>query len=39
MRAFNPDNVVKPASNYVQAVVHRAAAEFLVEIEAEAIKE
>ena len=30
MRALNPDNVVKPASNYVQAVVHRAAAERIV---------
>ena len=30
MRAFNPENVVKPASNYVQAVVHAAAAERVV---------
>ncbi len=30
MKAFNPDNVVKPASNYVQAVVHNAAAERVV---------
>lgn len=26
MRIVNPDNVVKPASNYAQDVVHRAAA-------------
>ncbi len=30
MRTLNPDNVVKPASNYVQAVVHSAAAERIV---------
>jgi 2-iminobutanoate/2-iminopropanoate deaminase len=30
MKAFNPDNVVKPASNYVQAVVHSAAAQRVV---------
>lgn len=30
MKAFNPDNVVKPASNYVQAVVHSASAERIV---------
>lgn len=30
MKAFNPDNVVKPASNYVQAVVHSAGAERIV---------
>jgi len=30
MKALNPDNVVKPASNYVQAVVHKAAAERMV---------
>ena len=26
MKTLNPDNVVKPASNYVQGVVHAAAA-------------
>ena len=30
MRAINPDGVVKPASNYAQAVVHSAAAERIV---------
>jgi 2-iminobutanoate/2-iminopropanoate deaminase len=30
MRTLNPDNVVKPASNYVQAVVHSAASERIV---------
>lgn len=30
MEAINPDGVVKPASNYAQAVVHRAAAERIV---------
>ncbi len=30
MKAFNPDNVVKPASNYVQAVVHSTAAQRVV---------
>lgn len=30
MRTLNPDNVVKPASNYVQAVIHSAAAERVV---------
>ena len=30
MKAFNPENVVKPASNYVQAVVHSAAAQRVV---------
>ena len=30
MKFFNPDGVVKPASNYVQAVVHAAAAERIV---------
>lgn len=30
MRAINPDGVVKPASNYAQAVVHAAAAERIV---------
>ena len=27
MRIVNPDNVVKPASNYAQGVIHNAAAE------------
>lgn len=30
MRAINPDGVVKPASNYAQAVVHAAGAERIV---------
>jgi len=30
MKILNPDNVVKPASNYAQAVVHAAAAERMV---------
>ena len=30
MKAFNPENVVKPASNYVQAIVHNAAAKRVV---------
>jgi enamine deaminase RidA (YjgF/YER057c/UK114 family) len=30
MKTFNPDNVVKPASNYVQGVVHSAGAERMV---------
>ncbi len=30
MKAINPDGVVKPASQYVQAVVHRAQAERMV---------
>lgn len=30
MRATSPDGVVKPASNYAQAVVHSAAAERIV---------
>ncbi len=30
MQFLNPDNVVKPASNYVQAVVHTAAARRIV---------
>lgn len=30
MRTLNPDDVVKPASNYVQGVVHAAAAERIV---------
>ncbi len=30
MKTLNPDNVVKPASNYVQGVVHAAAAERMV---------
>ena len=30
MKAFNPDKVVIPASNYVQAVVHSAAAQRVV---------
>jgi 2-iminobutanoate/2-iminopropanoate deaminase len=30
MRTLNPDSVVKPASNYVQGVVHSVAAERLV---------
>ena len=30
MKFLNPDGVVKPASNYVQAVVHKAAAERIV---------
>ena len=30
MKALNPDTVVKPASNYAQAVVHAAAAERIV---------
>jgi len=30
MRAISPDGVVKPASNYAQAVVHAAAAERIV---------
>ena len=30
MQFLNPDNIVKPASNYVQAVVHAAAAERIV---------
>ena len=30
MKTLNPDNVVKPASNYVQAVVHSAVAERIV---------
>jgi enamine deaminase RidA (YjgF/YER057c/UK114 family) len=30
MRIVNPDNVVKPASNYAQGVVHSAAAERIV---------
>ncbi len=30
MRIVNPDNVVKPASNYAQGVVHGAAAERIV---------
>jgi enamine deaminase RidA (YjgF/YER057c/UK114 family) len=30
MKTINPDNVVKPASNYVQAVVHGASAERIV---------
>lgn len=30
MRALNPDNVVKPASNYAQAVIHAAGAERIV---------
>lgn len=30
MKAFNPEGVVKPASNYVQAVVHSAAAQRVV---------
>ena len=30
MKTLNPENVVKPASNYVQAVVHSAAAERMV---------
>lgn len=30
MKTINPDNVIKPASNYVQAVVHSAAAERIV---------
>ena len=30
MRAINPDDVVKPASNYAQGVVHAAGAERIV---------
>ena len=30
MRIINPDNVVKPASNYAQGIVHSAAAERMV---------
>jgi len=30
MRAINPDTVVKPASNYAQAVIHAAGAERIV---------
>ena len=30
MQTLNPDNIVKPASNYVQAVVHGAAAKRIV---------
>ncbi len=30
MKTLNPETVVKPASNYVQAVVHAAAAERIV---------
>ncbi len=30
MKFLNPDDIVKPASNYVQAVVHAAAAERIV---------
>lgn len=30
MKAFNPADVVKPASNYVQGVVHAASAERMV---------
>ena len=30
MKILNPDSVVKPASNYAQAVVHRTAAERMV---------
>ena len=30
MKAFNPNDVVKPASNYVQGVVHSASAERMV---------
>ena len=30
MRIINPENVVKPASNYAQGVVHSAAAERIV---------
>lgn len=30
MRTINPENVVKPASNYAQGVVHSAAAERIV---------
>lgn len=30
MKTVNPDNVVKPASNYVQGVIHSAAAERIV---------
>ena len=30
MKIINPDNVVKPASNYAQGIVHSAAAERIV---------
>ncbi len=30
MKSLNPDDIVKPASNYVQAVVHAATAERIV---------
>lgn len=30
MKTVNPENVVKPASNYVQGVIHSAAAERIV---------
>ena len=30
MKTVNPDDVVKPASNYVQGVIHHAAAERIV---------
>jgi hypothetical protein len=30
MKTVNPDNIVKPASNYAQAVIHSAAAQRIV---------